>query len=120
MNCLKCGTEVEEGQAFCENCLRSIQISPARQDTILVLPRRQESASRGKTGKKRSLSVEEKLEQTRTQLRRCRILAAVLALIVVLLCVWIVIMTKRNQEPAVGQNYSTVGTATGTATMPTE
>lgn len=120
LNCLKCGTEVEEGQAFCPNCLRTIQINAATQDTVLVLPRRQDSASRRNTGKKRPLSVEEKLEQTRTQLRRCRILAAVLALIVVLLSTWIVLLILRNRKPVVGQNYSTVASSTGTGTMPTE
>ena len=120
MNCLKCGVQVEEGQSFCPDCLREMEKQPLPVDAVLVLPRRGESSSRRSTGKKRGLSTEEKLEQTKSQLRKSRILSTVLFVLVLLLTSACVFLMFRRQKPALGQNYSTVGTTSPTDPLPTE
>lgn len=118
MRCLKCGREGTEGQAFCPECLRVIEQQPITKDMTLVLPNRENSTSRRNSGKKRVLSTEEKLAQTRVQLQRSRILTVVLsALVVLLIGVCIFLMTK-HKEPAVGQNYMTPSTTTTTVGLP--
>ena len=118
MNCLKCGVQVEEGQSFCPDCLREMEKQPVPFDTVLVLPRRGESSSRRSTGKKRGLSTEEKLAQTRQQLRKYRILTIVLSVLLLLLSSACVYLMLRRQKPALGQNYSTVGTTSPTDPLP--
>ena len=120
MNCLKCGAHVEEGEAFCPDCLRLMKEQPVPQDTVLVLPRRTDNGSRKSSGKKRGLTTEEKLDATRQQLHKCRILAAILLVLVLLLTGACVFLMVRQQRPALGQNYSTTGTTTATETLPLE
>lgn len=89
-------------------------------DTVLVLPRRGESSSRKSTGKKRGFSTEEKLAQTRQQLRKYRILTIVLSVLLLLLSSACVYLMLRRQKPALGQNYSTVGATSPTDPLPME
>ena len=119
MNCLKCGVQVEEGQSFCPGCLREMEKQPLPVDAVLVLPRRGESARRSSV-KKRGLSTEEKLEQTKSQLRKSRILSTVLFVLVLLLTSACVFLMFRRQKPALGQSYSTVGATSPTDPLPTE
>lgn len=119
MNCLKCGVQVEEGQSFCPDCLGEMEKQPLPVDAVLVLPRRGESVRRSSV-KKRGLSTEEKLEQTKSQLRKSRILSTVLFVLVLLLTSACVFLMFRRQKPALGQNYSTVGTTSPTDPLPTE
>lgn len=120
LNCLKCGVHVEEGEAFCPDCLRLMKEQPVPQDTVLVLPHRTDNGYRKISGKKRGQTTEEKLDATRQQLYKCRILAAVLTVLVLILSGTCVFLKIHPQGPALGQNYSTTGTTSPTETLPLE
>ena len=119
MNCLKCGVQVEEGQSFCPDCLGEMEKQPLPVDAVLVLPRRGESARRSSV-KKRGLSTEEKLEQPSGQVGNRWLPSSVVFLLVVLLASAFFFLMFRRQKPALGQNYSTVGTTSPTDPLPTE
>ena len=119
MHCLKCGREVPEGQTFCRDCLGIMEDRPVSQDMPLVLPRRENPTSRRIPGKKRVLSTEEKLAQTRQQLSHSRVLCVILSVLLVLLLSFTVFLMVKFRQPAVGQNYRTPSTATTAGPLPT-
>ena len=118
MNCLRCGAEVAEGESFCAHCLAEMEKYPVSPDTYVVIPKR--SAQRPSV-RKTSLSDDEKLRISNSRLKRARILIAVLLIAIAglsALCVWLLL---REQQPVVGQNYSTVSpTAPTSGPLPTE
>lgn len=118
MNCLRCGAEVAEGESFCAYCLAEMEKCPVPPDTYVMIPKR--SAQRPSV-RKTSLSDDEKLRISNSQLKRARIWIAVLLIVIAGLsafCVWLLL---RDQQPAVGQNYSTVSpTASTSGPLPTE
>lgn len=118
MNCLRCGAEVAEGESFCAHCLAEMEKYPVPPDTYVMIPKR--SAQRPSV-RKTSLSDDEKLRIFNSQLKRARIWIAVLLIVIAGLsafCVWLLL---REQQPVVGQNYSTVSpTASTSGPLPTE
>ena len=46
MECLKCGSQIQENQVFCLNCLKSAATAPVRSDIHVVLPRHRDPSSR--------------------------------------------------------------------------
>lgn len=118
MNCLRCGAEVAEGESFCAHCLAEMEKYPVPSDTYVMIPKR--SAQRPSV-LKTSLSDDEKLRIFNSQLKRARIWIAVLLIVIAGLsafCVWLLL---RDQQPVVGQNYSTVSpTASTSGPLPTE
>ena len=41
MNCMKCGREIDEAQAFCAGCLEEMEKYPVKPDVVVKLPNRQ-------------------------------------------------------------------------------
>ena len=112
MNCLRCGAEVAEGESFCTDCLAEMEKYPVPPDTYVMIPKR--SAQRPSV-RKTSLSDDEKLRISNSQLKR--VLLIVIAGLSAF-CVWLLL---RDQQPVVGQNYSTVSpTASTSGPLPTE
>lgn len=109
MICLKCGREMEEGNAFCDRCLTEMAKHPVRPNTVVVLPSRPRILSK-KAGMNRhpEKSQRELLQKAR---RRCRRLAIATAVLSVLLAAaiaagaWLVL---RPKQAPTGQNYKTV------------
>ena len=119
MNCLKCGTAIPDGGSFCENCLKTMEEYPVPKDTVLVLPTKSRLAARN-AARKRSLSTEELLAQSRKQLQKLRLFSLFQSLAILLLvgaCVYVLLQEK---EPAKGQNYSTVSTSATSGALPLE
>lgn len=119
MNCLKCGTAIPDGGSFCENCLKTMEKYPVPKDTVLVLPTKSQMAARN-AARKRSLSTEELLAQSRKQLQKLRLFSLFQSLVILLLvgaCVYVLLQEK---EPAKGQNYSTVSTSATSGALPLE
>ena len=119
MNCLKCGTAIPDGGSFCENCLKTMEEYPVPKDTVLILPTKAQLAAR-KLPRKRTLSTEELLAQTRKQLQKTRFFAFVQFLVILLLIGGCVYFFVKDQKPALGQNYSTVSTAATSGSLPLE
>lgn len=120
MHCLKCGDTVKEGAAFCETCLKSMENYPVPQDTVLVLPKREDNGLRRNYGRKRNQSTEELLAEARQRIKNLRILICFLILISILLTVGCIFLLRKENAPALGQNYSTVSTSATTGSLPME
>ena len=119
MNCLKCGATIQEGASFCENCLKSMEEYPIPKDTVLVLPSKAQLAAR-KAPRKRALTTEELLSQTRKQLRKVRFFTFIQFLVILLLIGICVYFFLQEKKPVLGQNYSTVSTAATSGPLPLE
>ena len=119
MNCLKCGTAIADGASFCENCLKSMEEYPIPKDTVLVLPSKAQLAVR-KALRKRALTTEELLSQTRKQLRKVRCVAFIQFLVILLLIGGCIYFLAKDRKPALGQNDSTVSTAATSGPLPME
>ena len=120
LHCLKCGDTVKEGAAFCETCLKSMENYPVPQDTVLVLPKREDNGLRRNYGRKRNQSTEELLAEARQRIKKLRVLICFLILISILLTVGCVFLLRKENAPALGQNYSTVSTSATTGSLPME
>ena len=82
MICMKCGREIADNQAFCEGCLQVMDTYPVKSDTPIQLPNRQPTpAAKKPTHRKRVLSPEEQLVQSKTTTRRLFWLCLVFALL---------------------------------------
>lgn len=119
MNCLKCGTAIEDGASFCENCLKVMEEYPVPKDTVLILPTKAQLSAR-RTPRKRTLSTEELLAQARKQLQKVRFFAFIQFLVILLLIAVCVYFFVQDKKPALGQNYSTVSTAATSGSLPLE
>lgn len=111
MYCMKCGKKIPEKQAFCEDCLAVMAQFPVKPETHVVLPNREVPVSVKKApARKRGLSIEERLSQSRKiiQWLSVTLAAAVLALF---LSVGLLIetITPETSPDAIGQNYNTTG-----------
>ena len=118
MNCLRCGAEIAEGESFCANCLAEMEKYPVPEDTYVMIPKR---SDRRPAARKASLSADEKLMLANSRLKRAHILIAFLLLVIACLSTFTVWLLIREQQPVVGQNYSTVSpTASTSGPLPTE
>ena len=113
MGCLKCGRKTEGDQVFCDLCQTAMEYYPVRPGTAVHLPRRRTAVAPAKQAKrKRPLSHEEQLAGLRKSLRRTRICAAVLALLLCLTAATLTYVFLSADEPLIGQNY-TIDTTLG-------
>lgn len=108
MNCVKCGREIPEDQAFCETCLTEMENYPVKPGTAVHIPARSpvEEAPKKLAKKKYVPTAEELLLRARKKLRRTRILAVVLLLICSALCFLIAqVVLELDFQRLLGQNY---------------
>ena len=84
MSCMKCGKEVSEEQAFCEECLAEMERYPVKPGTPVLLPHRDIIVpQRKRRNIRRIRKPEEQLAALRNTLR----------LLCVILCLLLVIAT---------------------------
>ena len=113
MQCLRCGRETENEQAFCFLCESVMVKHPVKPNTVVTIPDRS-ALSRPATVRKPARQEEntDHLHRTIAQLRLwvCMLLA------MLMLCVGALTWQELSQKsgPAIGQNYSSV------TDMPTE
>lgn len=114
MNCMKCGREIEEGQAFCPYCLVDMESYPVKPGTVIFLPNQQAQPQPPKKSilrHKPQLPPEEQLPALK---RKLWVLRAVSVLLIILLTVlgYITsrVITELDIQRLLGQNYSTVET----------
>lgn len=112
MNCMKCGREIEEGQAFCPYCLVDMESCPVKPGTVIFIPNQQAQAQPPKKSliqRKPQLQPEEQIPALKKQLWALR---AVSVLLLILLTVLGYItsraITELDIQRLLGQNYSTV------------
>ena len=113
MNCMKCGRETQDENAFCPECLAEMEKYPVRPGTVVLLPRRRESTIAKKTGKRHVPSQEEQINFFRKW--------AIIASVLVAICVAAIALMfgptmhyVMDEHYEIGQNYSSVIPATTT------
>ena len=112
MNCMKCGREIEENQAFCPKCLAQMANSPVKPDIVIKLPNRQDSAVKKPTPSKRVLTPEEQIRHLKRTNRRLIITLCLMAILISLLTfLSIDYFKKLDVQRFLGQNYSTIETS---------
>lgn len=112
MYCMKCGKKIPEKQAFCENCLASMERFPVKPETRVLLPNRETPVAAKKAPvRKRNLSAEERLVRARKVIQWL-IVSLVAAFLALCLSIGLLIetITPETQPGAIGQNYNTTGT----------
>ena len=116
MNCLKCGTQIEQGQVFCSHCLEVMADYPVKPGTAVYLSNRTEPAE-----PKPALIRSTKEKSPEEQLTRLRKLLRVLLICLVTVTVALAISlgaicnlltetTEPQAEPLVlpsRRNYTT-------------
>lgn len=114
MHCLKCGTEIQPPNVFCQNCLAEMEKYPVAQDTpVVIQPRPVDNPER----RRRPPKPEELLAQARRRQRWLARLCIILTVACVLLACALVFFPRLYQpEPTIGRNYSTETTAPVDAT----
>lgn len=110
MTCLKCGREMEPGNAFCPGCLAEMEKHPVSPNTVVVLPSRRRAQPKKAFSSRHSQEPSQR-DLLRRARRRCRGLAiatTVLALLlagVIGLGAWLYL---RPKAPPTGQNYTAI------------
>ncbi len=61
MNCMKCGCIIAADQVFCEDCLAEMEKYPVPQDTPIMLPPRDDTASQKRSASKRIRKPEDQV-----------------------------------------------------------
>lgn len=112
MNCLKCGREMEENNAFCSDCLNEMAKHPVNPNTVVVLPSHRRAPVRKTVpSRRRAPSQQELLRKYRRRCRRLAIATAVLTLLLAAaigLSAW---LYSRQKAPPRGQNYTAIPSA---------
>ena len=109
MNCMKCGVEIRDGEAFCEKCLAEMEKYPVRPNTVIQIPYR--PASTPKKSFQRRITPEEQIAALRKKCRRASIALLVAWLLIGILGTMVgVTVYELDVQRLLGQNYSTVET----------
>ena len=114
MNCVKCGREIGEEQAFCPDCLKEMEQYPVKPGTVVHIPKRADADSEKKMPVRRKpvLSAEEQVARLKKKVLWLRLTVAMLLLACGLLCYGIGrAATELDLKKIIGQNYSTIESA---------
>ena len=109
MNCMKCGTEIPEGQVFCDHCLSVMDRYPVKPDAHIHLPKRVTASDPAKrpVKKKRAPSAEEQVVSLRMKVLRLRLLAVILAFFLCVTGSFLALtLYQQYTTPATGRNYT--------------
>lgn len=87
MNCIKCGNEIAEGQAFCESCLEGMKAYPVNPGTPIQLPQRKSAPAEKKRPQKAAPTPEQIIKQQRKWVRWLLLICTTLSILVALLTV---------------------------------
>ena len=116
MYCMKCGREIEDGQAFCGDCLAVMEKYPVKPGTAVILPKRRRDLTVMKrpSVRRKTLTPEERILKMRRALRGW-IIAWIVTFLLLCAALYPAILYIREENHfGLGQNYS-VFTDTETA-----
>ena len=110
MNCMKCGVEIADDQAFCQSCLAEMKHYPVKPELRIQLPSRPDpEVSKKQPPRKRAPTTEEKLSKLQSIVKWL-----VLFLIASLLFLGFTVSMLLREPPIkdtqenIGQNYNTI------------
>ena len=111
MNCMKCGREFNDDQAFCPECLEKMAQNPVKPDTIINLPNRTDPALRKAASRKRTRTPEEQLLRLKKINNRLIIGLCLMTIVATILAfLSIDFFRQLDVQRFLGKNYSTVET----------
>ena len=107
MNCIKCGREFENDQAFCPRCLEQMARNPVRPDVIIKLPNRSAASQKKLVPRKRARTPEEQIHRLKKTNTRLIIALCAVSLITGMLAFLSIDFLKQlDVQRFLGQNYS--------------
>lgn len=107
MNCMKCGKDTVEGQAFCPECQKEMARHPVNPNTPVILPKRVQTASPKKVSRKKAIPPEEQVLLLKKRVRTLSILLVSLFLLGSGL-IYGIFQYYQRILPAPGQNYTSI------------
>lgn len=110
MNCMKCGRELEAGEAFCPVCQERMKQRPVKPGIAVLLPHREDPRNAKKQPpRKRMISPDEQISLLKKHNRRLAYLLIVCIVIIAMLGVISGHVVKQlGIQKLLGQNYSTI------------
>lgn len=99
MNCMKCGTEIEESQVFCDDCLAVMEKYPVKPDVAVHLPKRNTVLE--KPTRKKDLTPEQ-LQHQQKSLLKWLFLTVLILTAVICLMGWMLIDAYGGLLPLFG------------------
>ena len=109
MNCMKCGREIGEGQAFCEECLKIMDQYPVPPGTYVRIPPRKDYEDERQIRRKKELTPEEYLIQLQNKVRWLSIAVVALLATSVLLGLFVLqnfLAPEEEQTSPMARNYT--------------
>lgn len=108
MHCMKCGQEVQDGQAFCPDCLAVMAKYPVSPNAHAVIPKRPAKAPEKKP---REIPPAEQIAGLKKAIRRLWVAIVVLvAAVGVLTTLLVQQYTAPDPQAPIGRNYTTADT----------
>lgn len=109
LNCIKCGKETTREQVFCDDCLLASESYPVNPSTVVLLPQRDPSWDKPPVFEKEKTEADI-IRNLRRIIRWLALTIAVLTVLLGLLAgIFINYLSQSQQDPNIGQNYSTFG-----------
>ena len=111
MNCMKCGREIDDRQAFCPKCLELMAACPVKSDVVVQLPHRQENYLWKAPPRKKARTSDEQIQRLKRQKRWLTALVCLLLVATAFFAFLSVDFFRQlDVQKFLGQNYSTVET----------
>lgn len=113
MNCMKCGREISEGQAFCQKCLDVMAEYPVRPGTYVRIPPRKDYEDVKQPRRKKELTPEEHIAVLQNKVHWLSIAVVALLATSILLGLFLLrdFMTQEEEQPSsVSRNYTVTQT----------
>lgn len=119
MQCMKCGRDFTEDQAFCAECLTEMERHPVRPGTVILLPNQETTPPKKQPRKKKTaLSAEDLVPVLKKKVWSLRLIALVLTLLLTAISVVAIqAVTELDWQRLLGQNYSTVDSSAPSSTQ---
>ena len=111
MNCMKCGRETVDSEAFCTECLADMEKHPVRPGTLIVLPQRKEETNPKKNHSRRKAAPppEEQVKRLKKLVRKQNIAIVVLFLLLLAAGHFVgMYLLDATAEFLPGQNYQSI------------
>lgn len=112
MNCMKCGREIDDSQAFCDKCLAVMDQCPVKPEVVIQLPTHPEEQPKWTAPRKKVRTPEEQILRLKRHNRWLALTACLLLLISMFLAyLSIDFFRQLDVQKFLGQNYSTAETS---------
>ena len=112
VNCMKCGKEVSEGQAFCQECLKVMEQYPVRSGTYVRIPPRKDYEDAKQPRRKKEMTQEEQIALLQVKVHWLSIAVVTLLAASILMGMFILKDLLLPEEPAItmSRNYTVTQT----------